>query len=345
MATVLVTGGSGFLAGHIILQLLAEGHSVRASLRSLAREGEVRATLVAAGVAADAPLGFFAADLMQDDGWAGAMAGCDYVLHVASPFPAGVPAHEDELILPAREGTLRVLRFAVAAGVRRVVMTSSFAAVGYGQAPRRDAFTEADWTDPSAPGLSAYVKSKAIAERAAWDFMAREGAGTEFSVVNPVGIFGPVLGSDLSASTLIIRTMLAGGMPRTPRLYFGVIDVRDAAALHLATMTRPEAKGERFLAVSGNCLSLQQVADALHRALGPAASRAPERQVPDWLLKIMAWWDPKARRVLPDLGKVRNSSSAKAQRLLGWVPRPAEEAIAETGRSLLALGLVPEVRS
>lgn len=207
MYTVLVTGGSGFIASHCIAQLLAAGHRVRASLRSAAREAELRAMLRQAGVEAGEDLSFALADLQHDDGWAQAAAGCDYVLHVASPFPPDLPRHEDELIVPARDGALRVLRAARGAGVKRVVLTSSFAAIGYGHPERAAPFDETVWTDLSGP-VAAYPKSKTLAERAAWDFIEREGGGLELAAVNPVGVFGPVLGADYSTSILLVQRLM-----------------------------------------------------------------------------------------------------------------------------------------
>src|SRR5438270_6409410 len=192
-STVLVSGGSGFVGAHCILQLLAAGYQVRTTVRNLKREADVRSMLQQGGVDAGDRLSFVAADLERDAGWSAAVAGCDYVLHVASPFPANVPKDENELIIPAREGALRVLRAARDAGVKRVVLTSSFAAIGYGQTPQAAPFNETNWTDPNSPGVSAYAKSKTLAERAAWDFVAQQGERLELSVVNPVGVFGPVL--------------------------------------------------------------------------------------------------------------------------------------------------------
>ena len=220
MSTVLVTGGSGFIGSHCILQLLAGGHQVRTTVRSLKRESDVRTLLKQGGAAPAERLSFFAADLESDAGWREAVAGCDYVLHVASPFPPTVPKHEDELIVPAREGALRVLRASRDAGVKRVVLTSSFAAVGYGHAPQTAPFNETNWTDPAGSDVSAYVKSKTLAERAAWDFIAREGGALELSVINPVGVFGPVLGPDYSTSILIVQRMMDGAMPGCPQLCF-----------------------------------------------------------------------------------------------------------------------------
>src|ERR1700733_11123729 len=248
MSKVLVTGGSGFIGSHAIVQLLAAGYQVRTTVRDLKREGDVRAMLRNGGVEPDGRLSFVTANLTSDTGWAEAVAGCEYVLHVASPLPPAVPKHEDELIVPARDGALRVLRAARDAGVKRVVLTSSFAAVGYGHPPSDRPFSEKDWTDPNGPDVGPYVKSKTLAERAAWDFIAREGGSLELSVVNPVGVFGPVLGPDFSPSIQIVQRLMDGAVPGCPRLSFGVVDVRDVADLHLRAMTDPAAQGERFLA-------------------------------------------------------------------------------------------------
>jgi nucleoside-diphosphate-sugar epimerase len=340
MSTVLVTGGSGFIAGHCILQLLGAGHTVRATLRSAAREPEVRAVLRAAGAGAEL-LSFLVADLAADAGWAEAAHGCQYVLHVASPLPAGIPKHDDELIVPARAGTLRVLRAARDAGVRRVVLTSSFAAVGYGHPPQQQPFDEQWWTNPEGRALTAYVKSKTLAERAAWEFMAREGGALELAAVNPVGVFGPALSSDLSASLVIVQRMLNGGVPACPRLYFGVVDVRDVADLHLRAMTDPAARGERFLATAGPNVSVLEVAEMLRRKLGHAARRAPQHQIPDWLVRLMAACGLRlAQAAAPEIGINKHASSAKAQRMLGWQPRSCEESIVAAAESLLRLGLV-----
>jgi nucleoside-diphosphate-sugar epimerase len=341
MGTVLVTGGSGFIGGWCILQLLAGGHQVRATLRNLSREAEVRTTLKAAG-AADDRLSFVAADLERDAGWPEAVAGCDHVLHVASPFPGAVPRDDDELIIPAREGALRVLRASREAGVRRVVLTSSFAAVGYGHSPRGEPFDETSWTDLSGGGLTAYVKSKTIAEQAAWDFIAREGGALELSVVNPVAVFGPVLGPDYSTSILLIKRLMDGAMPGCPRLSFGVVDVRDVADLHIRAMTDPAAKGERFLAVSGDFMTIAEIAAVLRHGMGAAAHRVPARQIPDWLVRLAAMRDPAAKQILPELGKAKNGTGAKAKRLLGWVPRPPQEAILATAETLSAFGLLKD---
>jgi dihydroflavonol-4-reductase len=339
-STILVTGGSGFVGSHVILKLLAAGHRVRTTVRNLAREAEVRATLAAAGADAGDRLTFFAADLEKDDGWAEAVAGCDYVHHVASPFPPAQPKDENELIRPAREGTLRVLRAARDAGVKRIVLTSSFAAIGYGHGQSDTPYTEADWTDPDGPAVQPYMKSKTLAERAAWEFVAREGKGMELAVINPVGIFGPALNGDLSTSVFLIQSMLEGKMPGTPRLYLGAVDVRDVAELHLRAMTDPAAAGERFLAVAGEAMSFHEMAMVLRDRLGPAAARVPKRQLPDWLIRLLAIFNPLAREAVPRLGIKANASNAKARRMLGWTPRSNEEAILASAESLIRLGLV-----
>jgi nucleoside-diphosphate-sugar epimerase len=338
MSRVLVTGGSGFIGGHCLLRLLGDGHEVRTTVRRIAREPEVRATLQRGGLAAGRErLSFVEADLERDAGWPEAVAGCEYVLHVASPFPAGVPRNEDDLIVPARDGALRVLRAARDAGVKRVVLTSSFAAVGYGAAARQAPFTEDDWTDPRRPGLQPYVKSKTIAERAAWDFVA--GGGLELAVVNPVGVFGPVLGPDFSTSITIVHRLLDGAMPGCPRVWFGVVDVRDVADLHVRAMTDPAANGERFLAVAGDFMSILDIARLLRAKLGAAARRAPTRELPDWLVRLAALADPSVRQILPELGKRKTATSDKARRRLGWSPRSNDEALLATARSLIELGL------
>jgi nucleoside-diphosphate-sugar epimerase len=342
MSTVLVTGGSGFVGSHSILQLLAAGYRVRTTVRNMKREDEVRDLLRTGGAEAGERLSFFAADLEKDAGWAEAVADCEFVLHVASPFPPNLPKHEDELIVPARDGALRVLRAARDAGVKRVVLTSSFAAIGYGQKPQQAPFNETNWTDVTGEGVTAYVKSKTLAERAAWDFIAKEGGGLELSVVNPVGVFGPVLGPDFSTSILWVQRMMNGDLPGFPRLYFGVVDVRDVVDLHLRAMTHPAAKGERFLAVAGDFVSVLDLGKLLKNRMGAAARRVSTRQLPDWLVRLAAMWDPGVKQIVPELGKRKNGTSEKAVRMLGWAPRSAEEAIVATAESLVRLGLLKD---
>ena len=338
MSKVLVTGGSGFVGAHVILQLLSAGHQVRTTVRNLNREGAVRAMLKAGGQEPGDRLSFFAADLVSDAGWREATAECDYVIHVASPIPANAPKHEDELIVPAKEGTLRVLRAARDANVKRVVLTSSCGAVYYGHPTQKAPFDETSWTIVTGD-LTAYVKSKAIAERAAWDFIASDGRGLELSVVNPAGIFGPVLAPDYSSSVELI-TRLMNGMPGCPRIYFGVVDVRDVADLHVRAMSHPAAKGERFIAVSGDSISLAEIARMLRSRLGPSAARVPRFQLPDWVVRLAARRDRSLRQLLPLLGKIRNATSEKARRVLGWTPRSNEEALIDTAESLIRFGLL-----
>jgi len=339
MSTVLVTGGSGFIACHCILQLLAAGYQVRTTVRSLKREPDVRAMLKEGGAEPGDRLSFFVADLENDAGWSAAVAGCEYVLHVASPLPARLPKHEDELILPAREGTLRVLRAARDAGVKRVVLTSSFGAIGYGHEQQKAPFDETNWTTLNSD-VAPYMKSKTLAERAAWDFIAKEGGNLELSVINPVGVFGPVLGPDYSTSILLVQRLMDGALPGCPQLYFGIVDVRDVADIHLRAMTDPAAKGERFLATASDFMSMADIAKVLKSRLGLAAKRVPTRELPNWLVRIAALRDPAIRLILPELGTYKNATNEKAKKILGWTPRSNEEAILATAESLLRLGLL-----
>jgi nucleoside-diphosphate-sugar epimerase len=336
----LVTGGSGFIGAQCILHLFEAGYRVRTTVRSLKREAEVRSMLTAGGAKPGEALSFAAADLMSGAGWPEAVAGCDFVLHVASPFPPKMPKDEAELILPAREGALRVLRAARDAGVKRVVLTSSFAAVGYGSKPPGRPFSEEDWTDLNGGDVSAYVKSKTLAERAAWDFIAREGGGLELSVVNPVGVFGPVLGPDYSTSIQIVQRLMDGAMPGCPRLSFGIVDVRDVADLHLRAMTNPAARGERFLAVAGDFMTIQEIAQLLKSRMGDAARRVPTRVLPDWIVRLVSLFDSSVAYIVPELGKFKNATNAKARHVLGWEPRSNEDSIIATAESLVRLGLL-----
>ncbi len=330
---VLVTGGSGFIGSHCILQLLNSGYRVRTTVRSLDREREVRTMIQAAGADAGERLSFFEADLLSDAGWPAAVAGCDYVLHVASPFPPGLPKNEDELVIPAREGALRVLRAARDAGVKRVVLTSSFAAVGYGQEITDRPFSEENWTDPNQK-IGAYVKSKTIAERAAWDFIAREGGSLELSVVNPVGVLGPVLGKDYSTSIQLVQRLLDGTVPGIPNLSFALVDVRDVADLHLRAMTHPAARGERFIAVAGESMTMREIAKVLRDHLGQTARRVPTRVIPNWIVRLSALFDQSLAQVVPELGIIKPVTNEKARRLLGWEPKSNEEAVLATAKSL-----------
>ena len=331
---VLVTGGSGFIGSHCILDLLRAGYRVRTTVRSPDREAAVRELLGAEN--ADA-LSFATADLMDDAGWGEAVSGCDFVLHVASPFPLGPPKHEDDLIVPAREGALRVLAAARDAGAKRVVLTSSFAAIGYGNPSPGRPFTEEDWTNPDGEGVSAYAKSKTLAERAAWDFIERDGAGLELAVVNPVGVFGPVLGQDFSTSIQLVKRLLDGAMPGIPRVGFGIVDVRDVADLHVRAMKDPGAAGERFLAVAGAFMPVSEIAAVLRERMGEDAKKVPTRMLPNWLVRLVSRFDSSVKQIVPELGKVKEASNAKAKGVLGWAPRSNEDAIVASGESLIAL--------
>ena len=335
--TVLVTGGSGFLGGWCLVELLQRGYRTRTTVRDLAREGEVRA---AVGTQIDARdrLDVVAADLTKDDGWADAVAGCDYVLHVASPFPPAQPKDPDELIVPARDGTLRVLRASLAAGVKRIVLTSSVAAVrrpGPDSIANGRELTEDDWNDPDNPYATPYTRSKTIAERAAWDFMRAEGAEDRLVTVQPSAIIGPVLGRDRSYSLQAVERMLTGKMPGLPRLGFSFIDVRDVAALEVGAMTAPEAGGQRLIAAS-TFLWFSDVAAILREQLGPDARKVPRRNVPDFVVRVLARFDPELRSIVGELGHKTTYSVENARRRVGWTPRPMQETIVDCARSLLA---------
>lgn len=335
---VLVTGGTGFVALHCIVRLLADGTRVRATVRHPQRADDLRALVRLAG-ADPAGLEVATADLLDDAGWPAGVQGATHVLHVASPFPARQPKDEDELIVPARDGALRVLRAARDAGVRRVVLTSSFAAIGYGTHPGRR-FTEEDWTDPSSPTITPYVRSKTLAERAAWDFVGREGGDLELATVNPVGIFGPAIGTDLSASLELLLALLEGKYPAVPRGTVNAVDVRDVADLHVRAMRHPDAAGERFLAVSGDAFEYRELSLLMRAELGDRARRATTRVLPDWVVRAAAPFVGEARTIAAELGRRVDASHEKATRLLGWTPRSREEAVLAAARSLVDLGLV-----
>ncbi len=332
---VLVTGGSGFIAGHCIIELLKNGYMVQATLRSLAKEAAVRAALADAGMVKHDRLRFIAADLKYDEGWARAAADVDHVMHVASPVQPGYVANEADVITPAVDGTLRVLRAARRAGVRRVVMTSAFHAVGWGH-PRSDrTFTEQDWTVVDGPGVDAYGKSKTLAERAAWDFVEREGDGLELTTMLPVAVIGPVIGKDISGANQLVQRMLAGGMPGFPNLFIPVVDVRDVASAHILALAHPLAGGQRFMLSNGRALSMKEIGDILKRHLGQEAIRVPTRTIPDVLLRVMAVFNTELRPLLPELGYARTTSSEHVRRVFGWNPRDPSESILAAAKSLL----------
>ncbi len=336
--TVLVTGGSGFIGGWCIIGLLRQGYTVRTTVRSLARESAVRAALSAV-VPPEDRLSFYAAELMSDAGWDAATQGCDYVLHVASPLGAAEPKDPNELIVPAREGAKRAVAAAIRAGVKRVVLTSSVAATSLGATAGDYTADETVWTDVTKPKVSAYYQSKTLAERAAWDLIAASGSATTLATVNPSLVIGPVLSKDFSDSVQVIQRLLSGKVPGIPRIGFNVVDVRDVADLHIRAMTAPEAAGQRFIA-AGDFAWMAEMAQILRDGLGAQAAKVPTRKVPDFVLRLVALVDRDLGAVTPSLGKKHEYSSAKAQKVLGWTPRPMAQTVLDCGRSLIAAGVV-----
>lgn len=334
---VLVTGGSGFIAVHIILKLLERGYRVRTTLRTFSRQDEVKSMLAKGGAVNFENLEFIQTDLTSDINWIEAVTDANYVIHVASPTPATRPDDGDEMVKMAVDGTLRVMKAAKAAGVKRVVLTSASGAVLSGHKSHPEIFTEEDWTDLSG-NIDAYQRSKTMAELAAWEFAKKE--NMELSAVNPVAVMGPVLGQDFSHSNQIIRAMLKGDMPFLLNIGFDYVDVRDVAELHLLAMTCPEAAGERFIATTGENLTYKEEAKILQRYLGSTAKKVSTKALPDFMIKFMAIFKKDLRMPATFLGQNTACSNAKAKKLLGWQPRPAEEAIVATAKSMIELGLI-----
>jgi nucleoside-diphosphate-sugar epimerase len=341
MTQVLVTGGSGFIGSWCVLALLQAGHDVRTTLRDLGREPALRAQLHAAAEFDDMRLTVVRTDLRSDDGWADAVAGCEYVLHVASPTLRSAPESEEAMVAAAREGVLRVLRASRDAHVRRVVLTSAFGAIGYGHPPRSSPFTEEDWTNVDAD-IAPYQRSKTLAERAAWRFVQDEGDGLELAAVHPVAVIGPLLGPDDPPSLRIIRSMLDGEVPACPPFGSSWVDVRDVADLHVRAMTDPAAAGERWLASAGRSLRIVEVARILRQRCGDRAAKAPTRELPLALARLLSRFNPQLRALRPQLGRDFDGTSAKAERVLGWTPRPVENTIADTAESLVVHGVTKE---
>jgi len=336
---VLVTGGSGFVGIHAILQLLQKGYKVKTTLRSLKRKDDILAMLKTGGIRSFEHLIFVEADLTKDDNWNEAVKDCTYVLHIASPILLALPKDENEMIRPAVDGTLRVLKAARDAGVKRVVMTSNFGAVGYSHRDPQMPINEAEWTDPNEKGLSSYNKSKVMAERAAWDFMEREGGNLELSVINPVGIFGPALGPDLSSGFELVKNLLDGTMKAIPKLTLNIIDVRDVADLHIRAMTNPDAKGQRFLALAGGKISLPEIAALLKEKMPAISGKISGKTLPNWLLRLAALFNPKARAIASMLKASRNVSNEKARKILNWKPLTTnEQAILLSVESMFKFG-------
>jgi nucleoside-diphosphate-sugar epimerase len=336
--TVLVSGGSGYIGGWCIVSLLQRGYTVRTTIRDLSREAAVRAAIAGAVDPKDR-LTFYAANLTSDAGWDAAAEGADYMLHVASPLGVPEPRDPFDLIIPARDGALRALKAAAKGGVKRVVMTSSVAAASPPGASTDGTTDETVWTNPDEPGVGAYPRSKVIAERAAWDFVAASGGAMTLATVNPALVLGPVLSGDFSDSVQVIQRLLSGKVPGVPRLGFNIVDVRDVADLHIRAMTTPEAAGERFIA-AGDFAWMADMATLLRARLGAAAAKVPTGKAPDFLLRLVALFDRDLKSVTPSLGRRREFSSAKAARILDWRPRPIDETILDCARSLIAAGVV-----
>ena len=336
--TVLVTGGSGYIAAFCIAQLLRGGWTVRSTIRSLAKEAEARATI--ARLTPAGRLSFVQADLNGDAGWDEAVAGCDYVQHVASPLPTSNPKDDDELVRPARDGALRVVRAAKRAGVKRVVMTASTACIAYGHGSYDVPRTEADWTDETnRADTSAYERSKTIAERAVRAWFKEDGAPLELVTIHPGAVLGPVLGRDFSASIEIVKKLMEGAVPGVPKFGWPLVDVRDVADLHYRAMLAPGIAGERFIAAN-EFWWMSQVAATLKAHLGPRAKKVPSMGIPNVVVRVSAMFDPMIRDRLFELGKSRPVSNAHAREKLGWTPRGNAEAVNATADSLIAEGLV-----
>ena len=337
--TVLVTGGTGFLGSWCIATLLDRGYSVRTTVRDAGREGQVRAQLAAAGADPGDRLTIAVADLTSDAGWPEAVAGCKYVLHVASPFPPSQPKDPDDLIVPARDGSLRVIKAALAAGVERVVLTSSVASIRGTRAASQSApFTEDDWTDGTDTSKSPYVRSKATAERAAWDYVEAEGQKDRLVTICPGAIIGPALSDDTSFSLELVERLMTG-IPAMPRLGYGLVDVRDVADMEVRAMTDPAAGGERFIAAD-EFMWMSDVAEVLKKRLPEAAGKVPTRKAPDVLIKVMSVFDPGIKSVVGDLGQRSDFSSEKARTTLGWKPIPVQDSVVDTAESLIEHGVV-----
>ncbi|GHJ37114.1 NAD-dependent epimerase/dehydratase family protein [Streptomyces sp. TS71-3] len=336
---VLVTGGTGYIAGWCIVELLRRGYEVRTTVRTPQKE---RAVTEAVSTAVDPAgrLGFAVADLTSDDGWDAAMEGVDRVLHVASPLGGAGGDDPDTLIAPARDGALRVLRAATAAGVKRAVLTSAANAASPSSYASEGVTGEELWTDPEDPALIPYRRSKTLAELAAWDFVRERPGAVELATVLPGAVFGPILSVDTIGSVGIVGRMLSGAMPGVPRIGLEVVDVRDVVDAHLRAMTAPEAAGERFLA-TGELMWMRDMARLLRAELGSDGARVATRQIPDVVVRLAARFrDPSLREITPSLGRRNRHSTEKAQRVLGWRPRPARETVLDCARSLLAHGAV-----
>ncbi|WFR56581.1 aldehyde reductase [Anaerocolumna sp. AGMB13025] len=341
--TVLVTGGTGFVGAHIILQLLQKDYKVKTTLRSISSSNKVIDTLKSNGITNIENLSFVEADLSKDDNWDEAMNGCDYVLSVASPVFMTIPKDENEAIRPAVEGITRILKAARNAGVKRVVMTSNFGAVGFSNKNSNKATTEADWTDPDEKGLSAYEKSKLLAERAAWDFMKKEGGSMEFATINPVAILGPSLSAHISGSFGLLQHLLDGPMKVIPKIPLNIVDVRDVAQLHICAMTNPDANGQRFIASADGQISLPEIAALLKNKKPDIAKNISLKTIPNWVLEFSALFSKQAKEGALLLKISRNVSNNKAKEMFGWKPiANNEEIILASINSMVKYGILTQ---
>jgi dihydroflavonol-4-reductase len=340
-ALVLVTGASGYIAGHCVRELLEHGYRVRGTVRSLADSRKTE-HLRRMATALGGSLELVEADLSADRGWREAVAGCRYVLHVASPFPAEIPKDEMDLIRPAVDGTTRVLRACAESGtVTRVVLTSSVAAIAFGHTDGQNTVrTEADWS--RVENCEAYQKSKTLAERSAWEFVSRLPPDRRFelAVINPGFVLGPLLNADPGTSGELIRKLMVREMPACPEIGFAPVDVRDVAIAHRLAMERPEAAGNRYIC-AGDHLWVQEIATILAAEFNPRGYRVPTGRLPYWLMWIIARFDKAVRLALGYVGRKELVTSAKAQRELGWTMRPVEETIVDTARTMVEHGVVP----
>jgi dihydroflavonol-4-reductase len=339
---ILVTGASGFIAQHVILKLLERGYDVRGTVRDLKRAEDVLNVLQTQSPVARSRVTIVAADLEQDAGWDEAMLGVSAVMHVASPIPLEQPDDPDIFVAPARDGALRVLRAAKAAGITKVVMTSSVVAVAEGHGKDRGhgrTFTEADWTDPDGPHVNPYARSKAIAERAAWDYVNDEGRGMALTTILPGLVLGPVFSADFGVSPELIRRMLAGSVPGSPPIGFSIVDVRDVAAMEVAALESDAANGERFICTN-DFVWMADLAATLRDACPSHRSKIPRFAIPGFVLRAIGLFDRAARGLVPDLGRTLDIRHDKAKRILGWAPRSGREAAVATAQSMIRLRIV-----
>jgi dihydroflavonol-4-reductase len=337
---VLITGASGFIGSHIIIQLLEKGYKVRGTLRNMKRAESMLEIYRKHVSFPDDQMEFAEVDLLKDEGWDEAAEGCDYLLHVASPFVLDQPKDEMVLIKPATEGTIRALKAAKNNSIKKVVLTSSVASIAFGHDESRTSFDENDWTNPDGKGVTAYVKSKYYAEKEAWDFMEKEGGDMKLSVVNPSAVLGPVLEKDYGTSAEIVQKSLSSALPGFPNVGFPIVDVRDVASMHILAMETEAANGERFVC-SNDFIWFKEVGEIMRNNLPEEwAKKIPKRVMPDWLMRVVALFDKEVRGIVPDIGKKRSVDNKKARELLGWEPRSNEEAILATPNTMIELGIV-----